>query len=387
MTPTTPLTATNNDAGATATAVPSPPLPQQLFLQEARARLDAAINADIGYVERLVWFWSNHFCVNADATVEAGGYEREAIRSNVLGRFHDMLLAAEGHPAMLLYLDNSQSIGPNSVAGINRSRGLNENLAREILELHTLGVRTVYTQADVTNFAKALTGWTIIPTVSNPDHGGEFIFNNRLHEPGPQTIIGNAYPDAGVEQGRTVLRDLARHPATANHVAIKLARHFIADDPPPPLVDKLTHRFLDSDGDLKEIAKELVIAPESWSPEQVKLKRPGEWRVATLRASGLKGDTVRVVRSLTRLGEPLWRPSSPKGFADTKAAWIDGLALRLDTANAFAQRVATQLDPELMLETALGPLASAETRRTIAGAESKPQALTLLLMAPEFLRR
>ena len=378
---------TNNDAGAAPTASPSPPLPQQLFLQEARARLDAAIGVDIGYVERLVWFWSNHFCVNADATVEAGGYEREAIRTNVLGRFCDMLLAAEGHPAMLLYLDNSQSIGPNSVAGINRSRGLNENLAREILELHTLGVRTVYTQADVTNFAKVLTGWTIIPTVSNPDHGGEFIFNKRMHEPGPQTIIGNTYPDAAVEQGRAVLRDLARYPATANHVAVKLARHFIADDPPPLLVEKLTQRFLDTDGDLKEIARELVTAPESWSPEQAKLKRPGEWRLAMLRASGLKGDTVRIMRSLTRLGEPLWRPPSPKGFPDMNAAWMDGLALRLDTANAFAQRVATQLDPEAMLEAALGPLASAETQRTIAAAESKPQALTLLVMAPEFLRR
>jgi uncharacterized protein (DUF1800 family) len=387
MTPTMPLTTTNNDAAATPMSNPMPPLPQQLFLQEARARLDAAISAEIGYVERLVWFWSNHFCVNADATVEAGGYEREAIRGNVLGRFGDMLLAAEGHPAMLLYLDNSQSIGPNSVAGINRSRGLNENLAREILELHTLGVRTVYTQADVTNFAKVLTGWTIIPTVSNPDHGGEFIFNKRLHEPGPQTIIGNIYPDAGVEQGRAVLGDLARHPATANHVAIKLARHFIADDPPPPLVEKLTQRFLDTEGNLKEVAKALVTAPESWSPDQAKLKRPGEWRLATLRASGLKGDTGRVMGSLTRLGEPLWRPPSPKGFPDTDAAWIDGLALRLDTANAFAQRVGTRLDPETMLETALGPLASAETRRTITGAESKPQALTLLLMAPEFLRR
>ena len=152
------------------------PLPRQLFRNEARARIDAAIDAEIGFVERLVWFWSNHFCVNADTTVMAGGYEREAIRPHVLGRFSDMLLAVEGHPAMLLYLNNAQSIGPNSVAGINRDKGLNENLAREILELHTLGVRTVYTQADVTNFAKVLTGWTILPTATNPDHGGEFVF-------------------------------------------------------------------------------------------------------------------------------------------------------------------------------------------------------------------
>ncbi len=195
------MQANATDADAPPKPNPTPPLAQQLFLKEAKAHVDAAIGSDIGFVERLVWFWSNHFCVNADATVEAGGYEREAIRANVLGRFADMLLAAEGHPAMLIYLDNAQSIGPNSVAGINRNRGLNENLAREILELHTLGVRTVYTQTDVTNFAKVLTGWTIIPTVSNPDHGGEFVFNKRMHEPGPQTVVGKTYPDTGVEQG------------------------------------------------------------------------------------------------------------------------------------------------------------------------------------------
>src|SRR5262249_28826049 len=233
------------DARPAATSQPDAvPLPRQLFRNEARARFDAAIDAETGLVERLVWFWSNHFCVNADATVMAGGYEREAIRPHVLGRFKDMLLAAESHPAMLLYLNNEQSIGPDSVAGINRDRGLNENLAREILELHTLGVRTVYGQADVTSFAKILTGWTILPTVTNPDPGGDFVLLRRAHEPGPQTVIGNAYPDAGVEQGRPVLADLARHPAPSRHVATKLARHFIADDPPTPLVDRLTQRFL-----------------------------------------------------------------------------------------------------------------------------------------------
>src|SRR5216683_3060517 len=250
------------------------PLPRQLFRNEARARFDAAINADIGLVERLVWFWSNHFCVNADATVMAGGYEREAIRPHVLGRFKDMLLAAEGHPAMLLYLNNEQSIGPDSVAGVNRDKGLNENLAREILELHTLGVRTVYAQADVTNFAKIITGWTMLPTRDNPEHGGEFVFNPRMHEPGEQTLIGKTYPGGGVQQGRSVLTDLARHPATAKHIATKLARHFIADEPPPALIERLTQRFLDTDGDLKEVTKALIAAPEAWSPEQAKIKRP-----------------------------------------------------------------------------------------------------------------
>jgi len=338
-------------------------------------------------VERLVWFWSNHFCVNADATVMAGGYEREAIRPNVLGRFVDMLQAAEAHPAMLLYLNNALSVGPNSVAGINRDRGINENLAREILELHTLGVRTGYSQADVTSFAKILTGWTIRETVSDPDHGGEFVFLRRAHEPGPQTVIGRDYPDNGVEQGRAVLVDLARHPATARHIATKLARHFVADEPPPALVDRLATRFLDTEGDLREVARALIAAPEAWTPEQAKIKRPAEWIVAGLRATGRSGDIGRIVGGLNLLGEPLWRPPSPKGFPDDNAAWLQGLAQRLDIANTVAQRLGDQLDPAAVAEAAIGPLASAETRRAIASAESKPQALTMLLMAPEFLRR
>jgi uncharacterized protein (DUF1800 family) len=363
------------------------PLPRQLFRNEAKAHFDAAINAETGLVERLVWFWSNHFCVNANATVMAGGYEREAIRPHVLGRFADMLLAVEGHPAMLLYLDNAQSIGPDSVAGINRDKGLNENLGREILELHTLGVRTVYTQADVTNFAKVLTGWTILPTVSNPDHGGEFVFVGRTHQPGPETVIDKTYADTGAEQGRSVLADLAHHPATARHVATKLARHFVADDPPPALTDRLTQRFLDTDGDLKEVTKVLVAAPEAWAPEQQKIKRPGEWLVAMLRAAGEPGDIVRILRAQALLGEPLWRPPAPKGFSDDNAVWLDGLGERLDIANAFAHREGLGHEPDALMETALGPLASADTRQAIARAESRPQGLTLLVMAPEFQRR
>jgi uncharacterized protein (DUF1800 family) len=380
--------ATRPEAPTATAEQPGPvPLPRQIFLDEAKARFDAAIGAEIGFAERLVWFWSNHFCVNADATVMAGGYEREAIRPHVLGRFADMLQAAEGHPAMLLYLNNALSIGPDSVAGINRDRGLNENLAREILELHTLGVRTVYSQADVTNFAKVLTGWMIRDTVSDPDHGGEFVFLRRAHQPGPENVIGHDYPDTGLGQGQAVLADLARHPATARHIATKLARHFIADEPPPTLVDRLASRFLDTDGDLKEVARALVSTPEAWAPEQAKIKRPSEWIVAALRATGQSGDIGRIVGGLNLLGEPLWRPPAPKGFSDDNAAWLNGLAQRLDIANTFAQRVADRLDPHAIAEAVIGPLASEETRQAIARAESKPQALTMLLMAPEFLRR
>ena len=304
----------------------------------------------------------------------------------MLGRFADMLLAVEGHPAMLIYLDNARSIGPMSVAGINRDRGLNENLAREILELHTLGVRSVYTQDDVTNFAKVLTGWTVIPIASDPERGGEFIFNKRMHEPGPLKVVGKTYDDTGVEQGRAVLRDLARHAATAKHVAEKLARHFVADQPPPALVERLTKSFLDTEGDLKEVAKALVSAPEAWAASPGKLKRPGEWMIAFLRATGVPPNIQRILGGQNLLGEPLWRPPAPKGFPDDDAAWVDGLAQRLEMATQFAQRVVERVDVDHIVETALGPLASAETRQTVARAESRAQALALLLMAPEFQR-
>ena len=239
-----------------------PPLPQQLLLSEAKARFDAAATTDVGFVERLVWFWSNHFCISADKVIGmAGPYEREAIRPHVLGRFADLLQAVESHPAMLFYLDNVQSMGADSVAGINRDKGLNENLARETMELHTLGVRSGYSQADVTSFANVLTGWSWIPP-AEPDHGGEFAFVKRLHQPGDQIILGKRYPDTGVGQGRAVLADLARHPATAQHIGEKLAAHFVADNPPPSLAAKLAKTFHDSDGNLKEVAKTLVMADE-----------------------------------------------------------------------------------------------------------------------------
>ena len=243
-------------------------------------------------------------------------------------------------------------------------------------------------QDDVISLAKAITGWTIYQTNTDPDRGGEFLYHPRLHEPGPETVLGKAYNDNGVEQGRAVLADLARHPATAEHVATKLARHFIADDPPPALIELLRQTFLDTDGDLLQVSKALVTAPESWSPTQAKIKHPSEWMVAFIRAAGFnKGDVRRMVPALDRLGEPLWRPSAPRGFGDANDDWLDGLAHRLDTANAVAQTYGDRLDPQAMLEASLGPLASAETRSTLARAETKQQAITLLLMAPEMQRR
>jgi len=316
-----------------------------------------------------------------------GAYEREAIRPHVLGRFADLLQAVESHPAMLLYLDNVQSMGADSIAGINQDKGLNENLARETLELHTLGVRSGYSQADVTNFAKVLTGWTWLRP-EEPIHGGEFVFVKRLHEPGDQVVLGKRYAEGGLDQGRAVLADLARHPATAQHIGEKLARHFVADDPPPALVAKLAKTFLDTDGDLRQVARTLVTAEQSWTTPRQKLKPPAEWIAGVIRLSGTVADIPigRIMNAQVALGAPLWRPPAPNGYSDNEAAWIDGVPRRIDIANEFAGR-ASRAEPLEVLESGLGPLASTQTRETIARAESRGQGLALLVMSHEFLRR
>lgn len=384
--------ATPQDAGAIAekTAAEIVPDPGRgFYLDEVKARIEAAFSAEIGFTERLVWFWSNHFCISADKIQSmSGAYEREAIRPHVLGRFTDMLLAVEGHPAMLFFLDNLGSMGANSIAGINRARGLNENLARETMELHTLGVRSGYTQDDVIGFANVLTGWTLLPAADNPEHGGEFSFNPRLHEPGAQTVLGKSYAEDGAEQGRAVLRDLAAHPATATHLATRLATHFIADVPPPALVERMTKVFRDTSGDLKETAKAMVASPEAWSEPRTKLKRPSEWVVSMVRATGItQANPKRFTAGQTLLGERLWRPSSPKGYPDDEASWIDGMGRRLDIANNFAERVSGQVDPQDVIENVLGSQVSPEVKQAVGRAESRPQALALLFMSAELQRR
>jgi uncharacterized protein (DUF1800 family) len=370
-----------------ADAVPDPGRP--IYLEEAKIRSEAALASEIGFAERLVWFWSNHFCISANKIQSmSGAYEREAIRPHVLGRFNDLLQAAEGHPAMLFYLDNLGSMGANSIAGINRSRGLNENFAREIMELHTLGVRSGYTQDDVISFANVLTGWTLIPPGNDPERGGEFTYNPRLHEPGGQTVLGKLYDQEGVEQGRAVLRDLAAHPATATHVATKLARHFIAEMPPPSLVEQMAKTFRDTDGDLKEVAKTMVSAPEAWSEPPSKLKRPGEWVVGMVRATGItQVDPTRLTAGQELLGEALWRPPAPKGYSDDEASWIDGVGRRLDVANNFAEREAGKADPQDIIENVFASMVSSEVKQAVNRAESRQQALALLFMSADFQRR
>ena len=367
---------------------------QKTFRAEALARLQRAVLVDCGFAERLVVFWSNHFCISANkgglARMWAGSFEREAIRPHVLGRFGDMLRAVEQHPAMLFFLDNQQSLGPDSRAGQNRKRGLNENLAREIMELHTLGVGGGYTQDDVTSFARIITGWTFAGRQGRLGEPGTFAFNANAHEPGAQQVMGKTYAAGGLEQGEAVLADLARHPSTAKHIAAKFARHFVADDPPAALVARLQDTFTRTDGDLKALALALVDSDEAWQAPLTKMRSPYEFLVGSARIMArVPEEPLRFLGALNVLGQPLWSPAGPNGFPDTNAAWAapEGMKLRLDISAQIASRVAGTVDPRDLLELAAADAASEETRRTVERAESRQQALALLLMSPEFQRR
>jgi len=365
---------------------------QKTYRAEALARLQRALISDCGFTERLVTFWSNHFCISANkgelARIWAGSFEREAIRPHVLGRFSDMLKAVEQHPAMLFFLDNQQSLGPDSRAGQNRKRGLNENLAREIMELHTLGVGGGYTQDDVTSLARIITGWTFAGRQGQLGAPGTFVFNENAHQPGPQHLLGKVYADTGLAQGEAALADIARHPSTAKFIATKFARHFVADDPPQALVARLQEAFRKSDGDLRLLATTLVDSDEAWRAPPTKIRSPYEYLVAAGRLlAQIPDEPSRYLGGLNLLGQPLWTPAGPNGFPDTNAAWAapEGMKLRLDIAAQIASRLGDNVDPRELLELVAADAASAETRRTIERAETRQQAL--LLMSPEFQRR
>ncbi|MCP3386245.1 DUF1800 family protein [Bradyrhizobium sp. CCGUVB4N] len=383
-------------AAAPAAAKPAQPLNviQKTFRAEALARLQRAMMVDCGFTERLVVFWSNHFCISASkgelARMWAGAFEREAIRPHVLGRFADMLKAVEQHPAMLFFLDNQQSLGPDSRAGQNRKRGLNENLAREIMELHTLGVGGGYTQEDVTSLARIITGWTFAGRQGQLGAPGSFAFNANAHQPGPQMLLGKTYEATGLAQGEAALADIARHPSTANFIATKFVRHFVADDPPPVLVARLRDVFVKTDGDLKALATALVDSNEAWQAPLTKMRSPYDFLVASGRLlARVPEDPGGYLNNLNLLGQPLWTPAGPNGFPDTSAAWAapEGMKLRLDIASQMGARLGPNIDPLDLLEFAAADAASVETRKTIERAESRQQALALLLMSPEMQRR
>jgi uncharacterized protein (DUF1800 family) len=375
------------------------------YLAQTDARYRHAASTEQPFRERLVHFWSNHFAVSADKqpiSALAGAFENEAIRPALSGSFYDMLLAVEKHPAMILYLDNQRSIGPRSELALRAKRrrkaqravGLNENLAREILELHTLGVNGGYSQDDVTTFAKVITGWSIGGGGEggrfNEGTPGRFEFRENIHEPGVQSLLGKRYGQDGVRQGEAVLRDLSRHPSTAHFVATKLTRHFISDQPPAATIAKVAAVFLETDGDLPSVHKALVDADAAWQATFGKYKSPQDFVISTFRAFNRVPDSGRyVVGALDLMGQAPYRPGSPAGWPDTADQWggADALYKRIEWSNAVARLAGSRVNPLSVGDAVLGPALGDHTRTAIASAESTEQGLTLLLASPEFQRR
>jgi uncharacterized protein (DUF1800 family) len=381
---------------------------RDVYRAAVNARFASALQTPTPFVERLVVFWSNHFAVSVEkppVAMLAGSFEAEAIRPHVLGRFEDMLVAVERHPAMQIFLDQARSVGPDSPAAEcaamrhpDRKPGLNENLAREIMELHTLGVRSGYDQNDVTEFARALTGWSIGARggmgAGAQRNGaaapGQFVFRQPLHEPGTRTIMNRQYDQPGEQQALAVLHDLAASTATAQHIAGKLARHFVADTPPPALVDRLAGVFSATNGDLPSVYQVLIDSPEAWSPVNAKFKTPWDWTVSSLRGLGLDNlGNMQVAPLLTQLGQPVWRPGSPAGYDDIAASWAapDALVRRVELAQRFASRVGDTLDARTLGNQLLAGSLSNATASELYRAESAPTALALLLVSPDFQRR
>jgi uncharacterized protein (DUF1800 family) len=363
---------------------------REAYASEAAARALTQVQSDQPFRERLVAFWSNHFTVSVQRPIIlglAGAFEREAIRPHVTGKFRDLLLASTRHQAMLSYLDNAVSVGPNSVAGRRRNAGLNENLAREILELHTLGVEGGYTQNDVREFARILTGWTVGRV--GESNAGQFMFLRRIHDPGPKTLLGVTYEEGGETEGLSALTALARHPATAKHVATKFARHFVADKPAPALVARLSTLFLDSDGDLGALARAVVEGPEAWADVQPKVKNTNDYVVSTLRATGFAGEAKNIVQSLRLLGQPPLAAPSPAGWPDTADQWIgpESVLRRAEWTMSVAHKASAAHQPLDMFEDTIAPVATRETRLAVERAPSAADAIALILASPEFQRR
>jgi uncharacterized protein (DUF1800 family) len=370
--------------------------------REIEARIQHAVTTTAPFAERWVQFWSNHFTMaarNLQTTPFPGSFEREAIRPYVWGRFEDLLVKADTHVGMLIYLDQAQSIGPNSQAakvqqGRRRAAGLNENLAREILELHTLGADGGYSQADVTEFARALTGWTVagprLRRLAQDAKIGTTIFVPSLHEPGARVVLGKSFPPGGENQALAILSHLAQQPSVAERIAAKVAQHFVADDPPRALVARLEASFRQSGGDLSALAKTLIQSPEAWVPEASKFKTPNDFLISTMRASGATAASTQALRgTFEQLGQTPWRAPSPKGWPDVASEWAapDAILKRIDWANLAADVIGETFQPIAFAESALGPALTDKTRIAISRAQTARQGIVLALMSPEFQRR
>ncbi len=360
--------------------------------EEFLERAQLAASTPASFRERWALFWFNHFTVSAvkqESAVVTGAFEREAIRPRVFGRFEDLLAASSAHPAMLIYLDQVRSAGPDAMAARKRKLGLNENLAREIMELHTVGADAGYTQADVTEFARALTGWSVGGPKETSDRQGRYLYRAAIHEPGPRTIMGKRYGEGDEAQARAVLHDLAVDPRTAHRISRKLAIHFVADDPPPALVERLSATWIHSGGRLDAVAKTLVEAPEAWTPEELKFKTPYELVVSGYRAVGAQPSQIKHLAVLTALGQKPYSPPSPKGWPEEAADWAtsDAVIKRLEWAKGFAAVAGPLVDPVAISHSSLGARMGERTAKAVARAETRQEALAILLMSPEFQRR
>lgn len=356
------------------------------------AKLDRAILSERQLAEVLTDFWFNHFNVYLDKGADrllVTSYERDAVRPHILGKFKDLLLATARHPAMLFYLDNWQSVDPRSAAARagRRYKGLNENYARELMELHTLGVDGGYTQADVTEVARCFTGWTL----RNPRQGGGFWFAERAHDRGVKTVLGVRIPAGrGEEDGLQVIDLLAKHPSTARFLSRKLAQRFVADEPPASLVEKMANRFQSSDGDLREVLKTMLDSPEFWSEKyyRVKIKSPLELVASAARAMDAQVDSgLALGRQVARLGQPLYRKQEPTGYPNTSSDWMNSAALvaRMNFASALAENRIPGVQVRMDRIPTL-PVISPPTQAAIEKAEPGKVA-GLLLGSPDFQRR
>jgi uncharacterized protein (DUF1800 family) len=362
-------------------------------LRQLSARMGAGLETGEPFRERLVHFWSNHFTVSS-----AGGkrlivtscvaYEKEAIRDHLDGHFADMLVSVEQHPVMLAYLDNLQSLGPDSRAGRRRrERGLNENLAREILELHTLGVDGGYSQEDVTSLARIITGWTVANGRRIPGEPGRFAFVEAMHQPGTQRLLGRAYPEGGVRQGERALRDLAAHPSTARFLATKLVRHFVADEPPATAVDRVARVFRDTDGHLPSVHRSLVNLDASWDNRERKLKTPNDLVTSALRGLDLpRVPPKRLLGSLGLLNQYPFTAPSPAGWPDSAEHWGSPNALlqRIDWSTRAGERIGSGREPRELLAHMSDTTDNDALRASVESAPSAAQGITLLLGGPDF---
>ncbi len=368
------------------------------FLRDTRSALSRILDTDQPIRERLVWFWADHFTAIPKVQpvrAAAHGYIDEAIRPHVAGRFPDMLKSVVTHPFMLHYLDQLESMGPNSRAGQRRESGLNENLAREVLELHTLGVSSAYTQTDVRQLAELFTGLTV-----RPDQGFRYIA--AMAEPGSETVLGKSY---GGQRGRfadieAALNDIALHPDTAAHLARKLAVHFVSTDPDPDLIASMTAAYRASDGDLMALTDAMLAHPSAWSPVFAKARTPYEYVAAALTAFGATGEHIRdmsdrdlrraVFAPMEAMGQPYWGARGPDGWPEEPEHWISpsGLATRIAWARGAAERLAgIAPDPRVFLEHALADAAGDRLRWAVSAAETKDVGLALVMASAEFNRR